>query len=187
MFYLTGCSQAVEENNIAEAKLNIQKVESKIKTGDLTEAVFDLKKFIEKDDRNWRYYVELARVQGLLKDYKSAYDTCNQGIKKIKNSEDLYLFRGSISGSNEILKSLENKNYILNLDSSYADLKKAKELAIKHNNSQIYKDAIAQEKELEKFARMRNQANSNSTVQQINIQQNNVQQIQQINFQQNNF
>ena len=127
--------------------------EAKNQTKDFSGAVFDFKKAIELDDTEVGYYFSLAKSQGLLKDYDGVINTTSLGIEKCKeNTEVLYMLRGSVKGSKEILLELSDKTKQHDFTEAYADLKMAQDLALKNNNQNIYKESVKMQNDLQNLA-----------------------------------
>lgn len=104
-------------------------------------ALSDMKKAIEIDKKQYIPYIGLAKVKLSKKNYESAIITLNEGIDEIKDSEELYYYRGLFKELLEIekIKKKEGKG---SFKESYDDLTKAEELALKHDNQIVYKQII---------------------------------------------
>ncbi len=127
--------------------------EAKSQIKDFIGAVFDFKKAIELDNTKIEYYLPLATVQGMLKDFDGAIDTCSKGIEKVKeNTEALYMMRGVARGSKELAMELSDRGKQHNFTESSADLKMAQNLALKNNNQEVYKKSIEAQNTLQDLA-----------------------------------
>lgn len=123
---------------------------AKIEVKDYLGAIFDLNKAINlSNQKEVKYYILLAKAQGLEKDYDGLIETCTEGLKYHNDNEKLYLYRGSALGSKEILRELSDKNKAHNFEKAFADLRMAKKLALANNNQETYKESIKMQKFLE--------------------------------------